>query len=172
MSLANQNKLVLSVAPFTRGLGYAVFEGPLNPIDWGVKEVRTNKNASSLKKIEAMIDFYQPDVLVFEDHRGANRRGKRIQSLLSLVNKLAKRKRITTKPYSRLGVRQAFEIIGASTKFEISRAIAREWPELEPHLPPFRKPWMSEDSRMSMFDAISLTVAFFYFETEKERGGK
>lgn len=159
-------KLVLSLSPYTRGFGYAVFEGPLNPVDWGVKEVRTDKNAISLQKIENLIDFYHPDVLVFEDYYGANRRGKRILSLLSLINKLATRKRITTKPYPRLRVRQAFETIGAFTKFEISRAIANEWPELEPYLPPYRKPWMSEDSRMSMFDAISLAVTFFYFEKE------
>jgi len=33
--------------------------------------------------------------------------------------------------------------------------------ELAPRLPPFRKPWMSEDERMAMFDAAALAVAYF-----------
>ena len=168
----NQNKLILSVAPFSRGFGYVVFEGPHNLIDWGVKEVRTDKNTSSLNKIEALIDFYWPDVLVLEDPSGENRRRVRIRSLLGLISKLGRRKKIATKSYTRPMVRQAFETISVSTKFEISRAIADEWPELKPYLPPFRKPWMSEDYRMSMFEAISLAVTYFYFETEKENGEK
>ena len=37
---------VLAIQPTTRGFGFAVFEGPQEPIDWGVKEVRKNKNAA------------------------------------------------------------------------------------------------------------------------------
>jgi hypothetical protein len=33
--------------------------------------------------------------------------------------------------------------------------------ELAPRLPRFRKPWMSEDYRMSIFDAVSWAVAQF-----------
>ncbi len=34
-------------------------------------------------------------------------------------------------------------------------------------LPRFRKPWMSEDYRMSIFDAVALAIAFFQFQKEK-----
>ena len=33
--------------------------------------------------------------------------------------------------------------------------MANHFPELAPRLPRFRKPWMSEDYRMSIFDAIA-----------------
>jgi len=34
-------------------------------------------------------------------------------------------------------------------------------------LPRFRKPWMSEDYRMSIFDAVALAIAFFQFQKGK-----
>ena len=48
-----------------------------------------------------------------------------------------------------------------TTKREIAEAIVREFPELEPRLPPVRKIWMSEDVRMSIFDAAALAITFF-----------
>ncbi len=46
----------------------------------------------------------------------------------------------------------------------MARAIAEQFPELVPRVPPVRKPWMSEDYRMSMFDAVGLGLTFFYFK--------
>ena len=34
-----------------------------------------------------------------------------------------------------------------------------QFPELEKRLPRVRKPWMSEDERMSIFDAVALAIA-------------
>jgi hypothetical protein len=64
-------------------------------------------------------------------------------------------------------VKQVFSESGASTKYEIAVAIAQRFPELAPRLPRFRKPWMSEDYRMSIFDAVALAIAFFQFQKEK-----
>jgi hypothetical protein len=50
---------------------------------------------------------------------------------------------------------------GASSKQEIAAAIANRFPELAPRLPRFRKPWMSEDYRMSIFDAVALGLIYF-----------
>jgi hypothetical protein len=47
------------------------------------------------------------------------------------------------------------------TKNEIAEAIARRVPALHLYVPPARKPWMSEDARMGIFDAAAL--AFMYF---------
>ena len=47
-------------------------------------------------------------------------------------------------------------------KQEIAIAIAERFPELAPRLPRFRKPWMSEDYRMSIFDAVALALTFFF----------
>jgi len=41
----------------------------------------------------------------------------------------------------------------------------QRFPELAPRLPRFRKPWMSEDYRMSIFDAVAFgltSIKYFY----------
>jgi hypothetical protein len=58
-------------------------------------------------------------------------------------------------------VKQEFSESGASNKFEIAKTIAARFPELTPRLPRFRKPWMSEDYRMSIFDAVAFGLTFF-----------
>jgi Holliday junction resolvasome RuvABC endonuclease subunit len=77
------------------------------------------------------------------------------------LTKLASKQKIRVRSFSRAKVKQAFSESGASNKQEIAIAIARRFPELAPRLPRFRKPWMSEDYRMSIFDAVALAVAYF-----------
>jgi hypothetical protein len=153
-------ELVLAVFPSTRGFGYAVFEGPASLVDWGVKSVRRRqKNLASLRKIRELLAFYQPDALIVENYQGrGSRRAKRIQTLINLMTAHAADQRITTISYSRSEVRAPF---GLTTKREIAEAIVREFPELEPRLPPVRKIWMSEDARMNIFDASALAITFF-----------
>jgi hypothetical protein len=152
--------LVCAIYPSTKGFGYAVFEGPSTLVDWGVKAVRGRpKNLSSLRKIRELLGFYCPDVLVLENYQGrGSRRAKRIQTLINLIAAHAAGKGITTASFSRANVRSSFSL---TTKRDIAEAIGREFPELKPRLPPVRKIWMSEDVRMSIFDAMALAMTFF-----------
>jgi hypothetical protein len=156
----SSSQLVCAIYPSTKGFGYAVFEGPSTLIDWGVKAVRGRpKNLSSLRKVRDLLAFYRPDALVLENHQGrGSRRAKRIQTLINLIAAHAAEKRMSTALYSRADVRASF---GLTTKREIAEAIVREFPELEPRLPPVRKIWMTEDVRMNIFDAASLVITFF-----------
>ena len=46
------------------------------------------------------------------------------------------------------------------TKQEMAEKLAKDFPdELASRLPPKRRLWMSEDSRMDIFDAVALAVA-------------
>ena len=42
----------------------AILEGPNRLIDWGVKEMKANKNAKSLKLIADLIERYKPSRLL------------------------------------------------------------------------------------------------------------
>jgi hypothetical protein len=48
-----------------------------------------------------------------------------------------------------------------SNKAQMARAIAARFLELTRYLPPERKPWMSEDPRMAIFDAAAFALALF-----------
>src|SRR5439155_13223774 len=51
-----------------------------------------------------------------------------------------------------------FAAQGATTKHEVAGVIAGRFPELAPHRPKFRKPWMSEDERQAIFDAAAFAL--------------
>ena len=82
---------------------------------------------------------------------------------------LTSQSKVRVKSVSRAELKQAFAESGAGTKYEIAMAIANRFPELAPRLPRFRKPWMSEDYRMSIFDAVALAIAFFQFHEKISR---
>ncbi|HQU07583.1 MAG: hypothetical protein B7X04_01390 [Parcubacteria group bacterium 21-54-25] len=171
MKHTRDDALVLGIHPASRGIGYTVFEGPLRLVDWGVKETRENKNRAGIQKIGELLALYHPSVLVIEAYRGeGSRRAKRIQALLDSVTALARARRVPLRRYSRGHVRAFFSNYDATTKYQIATAIAAWLPELEPRLPPVRKPWMSEDYRMAIFDAASLSLTHFHHSRGEERG--
>ena len=162
---------VLAIDPSTRGFGFAVLEGPERLVDWGVKETKVNKNAKSLTLIDDLIERYDPNVVVVEDYEGkGSRRCRRIQALIDDISKLAKKRQVKVRSFSRAKVKQTFSESGAVNKYEIATAIAKRFPELVPRLPRFRKPWMSEDYRMSIFDAVALVLTFFFQFKNKQDG--
>jgi hypothetical protein len=63
--------------------------------------------------------------------------------------------------YTRKDVCDAFGYLGAVNKQIIAEAIAKHVPAFERYVPPPRKPWMTEDGRMGIFDAAALGLVFF-----------
>ena len=117
-----------------------------------------------MKLVADLIDCYRPDVIVLEDYTDKScRRCLRVRKLLQDIGKLTVRKRIKTHRFPRRAMQAAFSPLGAFTKDQIASVIAKRLPELAPRQPPFRKPWMSEDERMSIFDAVAFALTFFYF---------
>lgn len=164
--MTNQNwqGLVLAVYPTTRGFAFTLFESPLSPVDWGVKEIAgPNKNAECVESIAKLVDIYQPDAVVIEDCTASgSRRSSRIRRLYRAIDTWAGNQAIETYRYSRNLIRETFGKFGALTKQEIAETIAKHIPAFEHRLPPERKPWMSEDSRMGIFDATALIFTFFH----------
>lgn len=160
---------VLSLYATSRGFAFTLFEGPLSPVDWGVKVVRRpNKNRLCIESMAALIGRHQPDALVLEDCRApGSRRSPRIRRLYRAIEVFAATQAIETYSYSRHLIRETFAKLGAMSKDEIAAVIARYIPEFEQHLPPVRRVWMSEDRRMGIFDAAALAFAFFHLGVER-----
>lgn len=154
---------ILAIAPSTRGFGFAVLEGQETLVDWGVKTVKKGgKNKQSLAKVEKLIADYQPGVLVLEDVSAKNsRRQPRIRKLCQQIITMAANRKVMVKLFSRDQVRKTFIADGRGTKHAVAEIIAKRFPgQLVLQLPPKRKPWMSEDSRMNIFDAVALALVF------------
>ena len=149
---------VLAIDPFSRGVGFAVLEGP-ELIDWGLKSTRRAQNRETERLIESLLARFQPDILALEDWNApGSRRCPRIERLLRRVAaKEGSRVRV------RLASRQLVRTIGplprTNTKYGRALFLAERFSELRAFLPPFRKPWMPEDSRMAIFDALAFALA-------------
>lgn len=63
--------------------------------------------------------------------------------------------------YSRDQVRAAFARHECPNKHRLAELILECIPAFERYVPPPRKPWMSEDRRMGLFDAAALALVFF-----------
>lgn len=160
---------ILAIAPSTRGFGFAILEGQDALVDWGVKTIKGNKNVESVNKIEELIAQYQPGVMLLEDAAAkASRRSRRIRKLGQQIIKMAAICKVSVKLFSRDEVMKIFFADDHGTKHSLAEIIAKRFPdELASRLPPKRKPWMSEDYRMSIFDAVGLVLAFRLKQTKQ-----
>ena len=154
---------VLAVYPNTRGFAFVLFEGSLSPIDWGVKEMRGRcKHSRCVARIVAILDRYQPDILVLQDTSpNGTRWSQRVTNLNAAIANLAANRAIPVYAYSREEVRSAFGELGLPNKHSMAEMIAKHIPAFERYVPPPRKLWMSEDARMGLFDAAALALVFF-----------
>ncbi len=159
-ALRSHSPRVLAIDPTTHGFGFAILESPTMPVDWGMPVIRKGDKEKTLARVTALIEQYEPNILAIEEPKGS-RRCQRVQELLEAIS-LIKVKGVTIKRFSTKRLKKVFRAFGAQTKYEIAHAIAKQVPELTSWLPRFRKPWMSEDKRTSIFDAAALALAYFH----------
>ena len=163
---------VLALVPSSRGLGYSVFEGPARLVDWGVGRIALAKVPDSLKRVDALLSWYVPDVIALVQlGRDEEVRRKLAWDHNRRIAALGEERKIRVVRHSTSMIRQCFsQVFGATFKAEIAAAIAKEFPELGPRCPPKRAPWKGQDARMCIFDAAALAITHFYAE-DGEPGG-
>lgn len=155
-----KHPLVLAIHPTARGVGWAVFEGPLSPVDWAV--VRSTDNAKCLERMDRLVARYAPEVIVLEDFESQRRRRvERIHRLSRSVMQLSTTRGAEVRVYSRAVVRTCFASVGAKTRYEIALAVASHIEAFQHRMPPLRRAWMSQDARLSIFDAAALALTHF-----------
>ena len=154
-------KRVLAIDPFSRGVGFAVLEGPEHLVDWGLRTTGRADNAKAVRVIEKLIERFRPDLLALEDWESAgSRRCDRVQTLLDQIV-ATEGKHMIVRLITRRQIRAIGPMPQTSTKRGRACFIAERFLELQAFLPPLRKPWMPEDDRMAIFDAVSFAVAYF-----------
>lgn len=163
MSARIPEELVLAVYATSKGFAYVLFEGPNSPFDWQVRRVpNPSRNSKCVDAIERVIMRYQPTVLILEDASDKlSRRTARIRRLYQSLAHVARTNVIEIHRYPQRVVRQTFESVGVTTKFEMAQAVARQIPAFATRLPRYRKAWMSQDMRQGLFDAAALAIHYY-----------
>jgi hypothetical protein len=154
-------KRVLGINPISRGVGFAVLEGPHELVDWGIRATIRANSEKAVRAIETLVDRYEPNLLAVEnwESEGARRR-PRIEALLDWIV-VNERKRLPVRLISHREIRAIGPLPRSETKHGRATLLAERFPELAPFLPRPRKIWDSEDSRMSIFDAAAFAIACF-----------
>ena len=163
---------VLGIAPSSRGFGFALMEGKNVLVNWGIKVVKGgDKNSRCLANVVNLIAHYEPNVIALENTRsGGSRRGSRVQRLIQEIIALAKDERINVKQFSRKELSFGFFSEAQETKHAVAEYLAARFPEeLGLRLPPKRRAWMNEDSRMHIFDAVALAYHFLRAKSARNR---
>jgi hypothetical protein len=155
---------IVAIAPAPRGFGYAVFEGP-ELIDWGLKgtsRLRGRHHAWCVRQAERLFEEFVPEVLAVNDHHDRRfRRGEGSRHLLEEIARQAGKRGVKVRRLRHWHMRSVAAEATGITKYKVAVAVAQRFPELAWRLPPVRKPWMSEDARMGIFDAVALGLAHY-----------
>jgi hypothetical protein len=109
-----------------------------------------------------LLERYDVDALVIQDTgQEGTRRALRLSILNTALETAAQKHRVSVFKGSRAHVNTTFASGNFSNKQTLAALIAKHIPAFERHVPPPRKPWVSEDGRMDLFDAAALALVFF-----------
>ena len=164
-AIAPERVIALDLHPLS--FGYAMFEGPDELLDWGIKSFRHGVNAVKVPlnvKLALLLDQYGPDIVVVKEPRTST-----LRKMVRVITNLAQCRRIPVRRVSGVWVQSAFPD-QSHNKYQIATAVAKRYPELSPRLEPRRKLWQAEKYSMSIFDAAAIGTAHFMREAMSDDG--
>jgi hypothetical protein len=153
--------LVLGLALYTRGFGFALMHGT-QIVNWGTTkpEPREDTNQWSVKRLKSLISQWRPDAVIFEDSlAGDSLRGPRLRRLTKQMMTAAQKRGLVVKSISRTKLAEKVAGNESATKYEVAETILKQFPnELTAWLPPKRRAWMRENPKLRVFDAVALAL--------------
>jgi len=168
---ASDRVLALDIRP--KRIGYVVLEGPTRLLDWGVSSIANRAESSETvakKRVGALLDWYSPTVAVGRRIKTSDKHSsRRLAPIVRAVRGEVSRGGAAWRILGADAVRAFFREYRATNKVEIASTLAEWYPNLAWKLPPKRKPWQSEDHRMSVFDAAALGTAYLALQPDKAR---
>ena len=154
-----KNISILAINPCARGMGFAVLEGHDKLLDWGVKSGKGDKNTVAIANAKKLINCKKPEVIVLQDMANAKRH-PRIKRLNTKIAALAKANKIEVALVSDEQLKMNLFATAKGNRHKIAETVANRFPdELGFSLPPKRKLWKTEDSRIEFFYAVALALA-------------
>lgn len=154
-----QSRRILAIEPSTRGFGYVVLEEPKRLVDWGLKEVKGEKNVRCLCQVRHLLKLYKPDIVAVENITRNSRRCKRVRELIQYIHQQGQRSHVTTKAVGEFDFHKSYGLSECSTSYDIAKMLAKQFDEVADRLPPPRKPWDGLHQNMAIFGAIQLALA-------------
>jgi hypothetical protein len=148
-----------------RRFGYAVFEGHRSLLDWGVRvypAVGEAETILAMKRLDGLIGLFNPSAIVVKKERWKYPDAQSgMQSVVKAVSILASARSIPVHLVPQSDLLAAFAPLGGKTREEMAEVLTRIYPDLLWYMPPKRKIWQAEHSRMTVFDAVALGLTYW-----------
>jgi len=159
--------MVLGLHLMSRGFGWTTYTNPLSIWSWKVVAVGDYTNATTLKRVQRLIDDMQPETLILEAFEPPAKRSERHRLLYRAIIAYAVDQGVSVSVLNRKQVEWCFARVGARTRQEIAEAVARRSPELSRLLTKKRRAWDAEDLRMSVFCAAALVATHYALDADQ-----
>lgn len=161
----NKRNVTLTLYANAFGLSYLISKSPKQIIEFGMKHISKKESNCFLKRLDVLLDYFQPMLIILRDFDHPKHKiSKKYQGIWQAIEKRAEELGLEIYKYSREQVKEVFASFQAKTKFEISEVISSWYPQLKGRSPRKRKPWLSEDNQMGIFDAFSLMLTHSYLQ--------
>jgi hypothetical protein len=92
----------------------------------------------------------------------SNRGTRRASRIQGRIAELAHLRGMVVQKYSRAQVLEHLLGRAETSKQQLVEMVAKQVPAFSLYVPPKRKPWMSEDPRMGIFEAAALAWMYFH----------
>jgi hypothetical protein len=155
VTIYKARRQIIGVYPTERGFGFAVFEARGQLADSGVARLYPNNDDEFVMRIAALIDKYNPALMLFEDTTNTTR-GEKARRQIERAVEYAGLRDVRVLLVSRGDVRQALNLPKDATNYQVAEKVSDVLPELKQRLPDKPKPWQSDDERMALFAATGL----------------
>jgi len=159
-----ERKRLLALEIRSSKFGYAVFDGPIELLDWGVRwfgEKTSSPMAAASDRTRFLLNLHAPGTVVTRERNyfslGVNRRFAMIMRAIRIETR---RHHAAFKVLTTHQVQRCFALHGCATKHEIATHLAKQFEVLSWRLPERRKPHNSEPRATVIFDAAATGVAF------------
>ena len=112
MTHVANGSVLLALYPNMSGLGYAVFEGDLRAVDWGIKTARTRKHETTVRNANALVRHFSPSHLILPARALAIEGSRRLQNISLDIERLSHACGSHVHWYSRADIKSCFSRYG------------------------------------------------------------
>jgi hypothetical protein len=131
-------------------------------LDSGIRKCELPEFHNCLShQFDRILLTYKPSVAIISSSAGVNSKKRVIRRKLRSA---AVKRAVDLIAVKRPIIKHYFARYNAVTKYEVAQAVADIFPDLIWKLPPKRRVWQREDSRMSIFDAAAAVITYLMVE--------
>ncbi|MGB8478012.1 MAG: hypothetical protein WCE63_04120 [Acidobacteriaceae bacterium] len=158
---------IVSLDVRSKALAYAVLDGPLQLLDFGVSG--STHRGFPTDRVEKIVRKFQPQVIVLRKvPAGSKRDNPAVQASIKSIRSKARHLSIPVVSIEKRLIDQTFRRHCKPTKYQIALLLSACFSALRWYVPQKRKIWMPEDRRMQYFDAAALGLTYFATQQDAE----